>query len=533
MDNSLVKILYAEDNRMDRMAFEHHMKRYELPLACTLTASVRETKSALLENEFDIVITDYDLGDGTGFEVIDHVNGNTPVIFVTSMNDLSLAVEAMKRGAYDYLVKDLERNYLRILPHAIQKALAHRKVEKELQLSQQKLTESLKIKEQFLANISHEIRTPLNGIIGFIQLMEESRLSDEQKEYIRVIKTSGETLMVIINDILDFTRNKNGKIIFEKINFNLGELLANVSALLTTRVREKGLKYSCEMGSDVPAFVVGDPTRLTQVLLNLIGNSAKFTERGSIQLKVKKALQEQQQVILEFSVCDTGIGIPGEKLSTIFEEFMQASNDTTRKYGGSGLGLAIVKQLVEMQQGSISVQSAVGEGTTFSFQLAFGIGKADEAVPLTVNDIPRLDGTRVLVVEDNTVNQMLAEKHLLSWRCQVMLAENGREALQKLQEHEFDLVLMDLQLPEMDGYEAANWIRKNFHGPKSNIPIIAVTAHATAEDREKCLEAGMDAYVSKPFDWKKLRVMMATLLNEAKERSMEGEGGMALEGKSS
>jgi len=402
----------------------------------------------------------------------------------------------------------------------------------ELHKAKKELEESLKVKEQFLANMSHEIRTPMNAIIGFTNLLLKTELNPSSLQYLNAIKTSGENLLVIINDILDFSKLESGKITFESIGFRLPQLVAMFVELVLPRAVEKNIKLSTAIDKKIPESIVGDPTRLNQILINLVGNAIKFTTKGEVKLTITLTEETQDEIELEFAVSDTGIGIPEESMNKIFESFTQASNDTTRKYGGTGLGLSITRQLVELQGGKIAVKSKVGQGSVFSFRLKF---KKDEGKETALSydtkenleKLP-LDGVRVLLVEDNSFNQILAAKILENWHCDVELADNGLIAIEKAEKLNFDVILMDIQLPEMDGYEATSYIRNKISLPKRNTPIIAMTAHAFANERDKCLKAGMNDYISKPFDENKLYSKIISVLQKPDEKeSLPSKNGHA------
>ncbi len=389
---------------------------------------------------------------------------------------------------------------------------------RELMETKKKVEEIMRVKEQFLSNMSHEIRTPMNAIVGFTDLILKTGLSSEQKQYTDAIKTSGENLLVIINDILDFSKLEAGGITFEKIDFKLSQVLATMTDLMLPKSTEKNIKLSVVIDKKIPDNLIGDPTRLNQILLNLVGNAIKFTEKGEVQTTIDLVTDNDDLIELYISVRDTGIGIPLEKLTTIFEPFTQATSETTRKYGGSGLGLSIVRQFVERQDGSVAVDSTVGKGSTFSFRLTFGknmqvIQPVSATPELFENDTYAVQGLNILLVEDNELNQILATKVLTGWNWNVDLAENGKIALDKIADADFDLILMDIQLPEMDGYEATRRIRTTLKAPKCNIPIMAMTAHAMSSEERKCYEAGMDGYISKPFSSKVLYTRIVTILN--------------------
>lgn len=400
-----------------------------------------------------------------------------------------------------YVVFDEHQKFVKIIG-TLQDISIRKLVEEELREAKMISEKSLKYKEQFLANMSHEIRTPMNAIVGFTELVLKTPLYPEQKQYIDAIKTSGENLLVIINDILDFSKIDAGAIHFEQIDFKLSEVISTLTDLMLPKSVEKGIKLSVALNPNVPNGLVGDPTRLNQILLNLVGNAIKFTEKGDIRITAEVNEETNDDVQIRFAVSDTGIGIEPHMTETIFEVFTQSSSDTTRKYGGSGLGLAIVKQFVEKQGGNVWVESQVGKGSTFYFTLRFGKPLSNELPTGTFSKTPDeifSHPIKILLVEDNKLNQLLASKAMSSWNWQVVVADNGLIALEKLAKEDFDVILMDIQLPEMDGYEATRSIRNSFEAPKCHTPIIAVTAHAMQSEIAKCKEAGMDGYITKPF----------------------------------
>jgi CheY-like chemotaxis protein/nitrogen-specific signal transduction histidine kinase/HPt (histidine-containing phosphotransfer) domain-containing protein len=387
------------------------------------------------------------------------------------------------------------------------------------------------MQEQFLANMSHEIRTPMNGIQGMTNLLLETSLSEDQKEFVDIIKRSADNLLVIINDILDFSKIKAGKLTIEKIDFRLKDVLDNVKAVFIHRVKNKGISLHMELDIRIPPLLKGDPYRLNQVLINLIGNAVKFTEQGSIHVRVGLQRRTAEQVELVFVVADTGIGIPAERLSDIFDNFSQAGLDISRKYGGTGLGLAICKQLLQLQGGSISLTSKEGKGSAFSFTIPYGYGgKEDAAGGRTAagiaDDSQLLAGRRFLVAEDNEINQKLVEYVLSKAGGIVHLAGDGHEAVELLrQSRDYDLIIMDLQMPVMDGYGATQIIRDEL---QLQIPIIAMTATALVGEQVRCLDAGIDEYMTKPFDFKELYKKINVLL-ERSGMQIGNEGGWEMD----
>lgn len=360
-----------------------------------------------------------------------------------------------------------------------------------------------KAKEQFLANISHEIRTPINGIAGMANLLGQSPTAEESETYLNAIRHSAENLKVIINDLLDLAAIDSGKLRFERIPFNIKDLLPSLISTFTYQARDKRIALEYSIDERLNKIVLGDPVRLNQILINLISNAVKFTHNGSITVDCTIDRQQKNTCWIRVEVRDTGVGIPAEKLNTIFESFSQADASVTRKYGGSGLGLTIVKQLVEMQNGKITVRSEEHVGSTFIVLIPYGIGKT-RALGIDTDrknkSLPdfNLQNLRVLLVEDNDINRLYAKSILKNWRCQTDTAENGLVALEKLKNDQFDVVLMDVQMPVMDGYEATKAIR-SMAPPVNKIPIVALTANATKADVEKCIAAGMNDYLPKPF----------------------------------
>ena len=358
--------------------------------------------------------------------------------------------------------------------------------------------DAVKAKQQFLSNMSHEIRTPMNAIIGFTKVIMKTDLTAKQKEYLTAIKMSGDALIVLINDILDLAKVDAGRMIFEQVPFKLALSISAMLHLFEPKIQEKNLELVKEYDNKIPEVLLGDPVRLHQIILNLVSNAVKFTTKGKITVSVHLLNEDEGQATVEFAVTDTGIGIEENKLGRIFENFQQASSGTSRLYGGTGLGLAIVKQLVEPQGGSIRVESKVDEGTTFSFILSFQ-KTTDEAESET--DLVELDtdikNIRILVVEDIALNQLLMKTVLDDYGFERDIAANGKIAIEKLQTKSYDIILMDLQMPEMNGFEATDYIRNKMN---SKIPIIALTADVTTVDLAKCKAVGMNDYIAKPVD---------------------------------
>lgn len=357
---------------------------------------------------------------------------------------------------------------------------------------------AVKAKQQFLSNMSHEIRTPMNAIIGFTKVLLKTEFTAKQKEYLQAIKMSGDALIVLINDILDLAKVDAGKMIFEQTPFKMSASIAAMLHLFETKIQEKNLKLVKEYDKNIPEVLVGDPVRLHQIILNLMSNAVKFTAKGKIIVNVCLLSEDEKKATIQFSVTDTGIGIPETKIGKIFENFQQASSGTSRLYGGTGLGLAIVKQLVESQGGTIHVKSAVDEGSTFSFELTFLKTTDDAELESEIIELDsELANIKVLVVEDIILNQLLMKTLLDDFGFERDIADNGKIAIEKLRNKTYDVILMDLQMPEMNGFEATDYIRNIMN---LDVPIIALTADVTTVDLAKCKAVGMNDYIAKPVD---------------------------------
>ncbi|WP_179414721.1 ATP-binding protein [Mucilaginibacter sp. E4BP6] len=368
----------------------------------------------------------------------------------------------------------------------------------------EKAEKSSQAKSEFLSTMSHEIRTPLNAVIGMSNLLLMSNPRHDQKENLEILKFSGSNLLAIVNDVLDFNKIESGKVVFENIGFNLTELMQGICGGQKIKAEEKGLLFKLDVDSSLNTKVLfGDPTRITQIIFNLISNAIKFTKEGSISVRCTVIEDRHNTITVNFAVKDTGIGIDQHNIDTIFEPFAQESITTTRQYGGTGLGLAIIKRLLELQGLKMNVNSVVGQGSEFSFNMEFPVSteqhvpRVDNKLPFQANDT--LSNIRMLIAEDNVVNVMLMKKLLSKWNIVPTIAENGERAVQLVQYGNFDIILMDLQMPIMNGFDAAIEIRKLPDTKKANIPIIALTASALFDIRERVFNSGMNDYVSKPF----------------------------------
>jgi len=418
---------------------------------------------------------------------------------ITEVRRLAIEIQMKEKEA---LVKQLkvEKKALKKIEESNNELLeAKRNAEQKRQIAEN----AVQAKQRFLSNMSHEIRTPMNSIIGFTNLLLKSKLDVTQKSYLNAIKSSGDALVVIINDILDLAKVDAGKMTFEQVPFNLYVSISTMLQLFETKIKEKNLELHVEFDNSIPQILVGDAMRLRQIILNLLSNAVKFTTEGEITISVRMLKGDSEKATIEFKLTDTGIGIEEDKLAIVFNDFDQASGEITRTYGGTGLGLSIVKKMVELQGGTLIVQSQVGVGSTFGFVLSFKkdeietgpkteIGTGKETDPVLIN-------SKVLVVEDVVLNQLLIKIILEDLGFGVDVAGNGEIAIEYLKKNKYDIILMDLQMPVMNGLEATVYIRTQMN---SKIPIIALTADVTTMDVEKSKVVGLNDYISKPIDEK-------------------------------
>ncbi len=374
--------------------------------------------------------------------------------------------------------------------------LKRRQAEEELRIAHDALEKSLHARQSFLLNISHEIRTPLHAVTGMVNLLLQTPTSDTQKEYLKIVNSSAEGLLVIINDLLDVGKIESGKFTLEEVNFSLDEMLETLQKSMQLKATEKGIVLVTEKDRRIGNYLVGDPTRLYQIILNLVSNAIKFTLKGRVQLSLRLTHIDEQFEKIQFEVSDTGIGIDQEKLDGIFEQFVQEDGSVARKFGGTGLGLSISRSLVEMMGGELTVKSKKGEGSVFTFTVTFRKGEVVKMAETEHFQTEGLQGLRVLIAEDNEINLYLIHSILKNWGIEVHSASNGKECIERLQKDSFDLLFSDLQMPEMDGIEMTHIIRNEL---KLDIPIVALTANALGSEIKLCMDAGMNDYIIKPF----------------------------------
>jgi len=499
------RILIVDDVQMnlDLMKDILSEQGYLVATAINGKSAIAKTKA----HKFDLILLDIVLPDIDGFEVCFHLKSNyqtqdIPIIFLTAKKEKDSIIKGFQLGAVDYIPKPFSKEELlaRVNLH-----LTLRKTQEELIKSKELAEDASKAKAIFLANISHEIRTPMNGIIGMIDILKKTKLSQEQHEYIDIIGISGENLLMIINDVLDFSKIEAGQITFEKIQFSLHDEVEEVIKILRYKALQKNLELDFNIQSGVPEFLIGDPLRLKQILINLCNNSLKFTSTGFVKIGIKLLEMNESKVRINFEVQDTGIGISAENQLKLFKSFSQADVSTTRKFGGTGLGLAISKNLVEMMNGKIGIISEEGKGAIFHFDSEFELSEPGVSMDKPVKQINAEAANKkmkILLAEDNIINQKVAILNLQKLGHQVLVVSDGIQAVKKFISEMPDVIFMDIQMPEMDGVEATVNIRawEKENGIQNRVPIVAMTANTLKSDLDMFIEVGMDDYLGKPFN---------------------------------
>ena len=498
--NFYIALYDSENDTLSLPFYADEKDRFEdIPTRGTLTGwLIKHGKAALLElpdievlennNEVDLIGTPCQVWLGVPLVIDDNIIG------------------AMVLQDYDdqkaFNQEDLR--LLNLIGNQIALVIQRKELMENLIAERKRAEEAARLKQQFMSTMSHEIRTPLNEVIGLTNLLLQGNPRADQMEFIKTLRFSGNHLLTLVNDVLDFNKMESGMIVFEKTQFSFRELMKELKRTYSFRAEQKGVEFRMEYSNEIPDEIIGDPIRLNQILSNLISNATKFTKKGYIKIAVKEHSRKGKLIELEFAIEDSGIGIPEDKLETIFESYTQATEDTTRKYGGTGLGLSIVKKLIELQGRSIRVESKLDKGSVFIFSLPFAIGKSKSenaglADQQGDEQFTGLNGKRILIAEDNKINFFVVSKFLIKWGVEVSHALNGKIALDLLKENEYDLILMDLHMPEMDGIEATQHIRESKNKALKDIPIIALTAAIMSETEDKIEGLAINDYILKPF----------------------------------
>lgn len=513
-----INILIADDSAANVMVLESSLEDEESNIFTT--TSPKNVIKLCIENEISIAIIDIRMPEIDGFELLDLIKKNplTEHILVVLMTGYSMSpehvVKGLNKGAVDYLFKPLDlyitiakiKNLMTLVSY--QKEI--QKKNTELQNSKEELLKSIEqtersknIKENFLANMSHEIRTPLNAIIGLTHLLKASPINADQRKMIKLMGFSSNALLGIVNDILESAKIDAGKIEINRTSTDIKRLLKTICELTNQMAHEKGLELICEIDPATPKCILADSLRINQILLNLINNAIKFTPTGTIKIILKTVEQKDQEVLLEFVVEDSGVGIPKESIERIFTRFEQVDDKTWQTFGGTGLGLSIVKRLIKLKGGSLNVESEIGQGTKFTFSNWYKV--VDElAIPEVVKrestDNNKYEDILILLVEDNAVNQFIVVEMLREWNIKVDVASNGLEAFEMLKTVDYQLILMDTHMPVMNGNEATKKIRTEMDASKRDIPIISFSASVIEKEKDEAKIAGVDDFINKPFE---------------------------------
>lgn len=511
-----INILIVDDRPENIIALEALLQRDDINLVSTTNPN--EALRISWEMDIAIALIDVQMPEMDGFELVEILKSNPRtkdilIIFVTAISkETKYAVKGLNTGAVDYLYKPLDPfvtsakvdsfiQFIRNQREIKQKNKELEAYQKELIKAKEQAEQGKRIKENFLANMSHEIRTPINGIIGIAHLLERTPLNEEQREMINLLDISSSSLLGVINDILDLSKIEAGKFKINRTQTDVANMCSDVINLLRIRAKEKKLDLITELDPELPRHVMADSLRLNQILMNLIGNAIKFTTEGSVTLKVEIINSKGNNIHIKFSVIDTGIGIAAENIEKIFETFEQADEQTTVKFGGTGLGLSIVKNLAKLKGGLLEVVSEERKGSTFSFTNWYEVVRESAAnLKAAKEELTPLPNVKVLVAEDNPINKFLIVKILKDWMINADVVENGKDAIDKLKENHYDIILMDTFMPVMNGLDAIKLIRNGYAPGKENIPIITFSAAVMDNDKKTAIDAGANDVMSKPFE---------------------------------
>ncbi|WP_423147313.1 response regulator [Rubrolithibacter danxiaensis] len=512
-----INILIVDDRFENIVALQALLESKDVNLITT--TSPNEALRICWEKDIAIALVDVQMPEMDGFELVDILKSNPRtrdmlVIFVTAISkETKYAVKGLSAGAVDYLYKPLDPyltsakvdSFIQLV--TVQREVKQKNIElenyqEELIKARDQAEQAKKVKENFLANMSHEIRTPINGILGLVHLLKNTTLDNEQESLINLLEVSSQSLLGVINDILDISKIDAGKFKIVRNETQIRKVAVSIIDLLKFKANEKKIKLEAVLDPRLPTTVMADSLRLNQILMNLLSNAIKFTEEGEVILSVDVLADEGEKIKVKFSVKDTGIGIAENRIDKIFESFEQAEDETAQKFGGTGLGLSIVKKLATLKGGTLEVESVEGRGSTFSFINTYQVVSRQEVEKKkgTDNDFEKFDSITVLLAEDNMINQFMIKKILSNWNIAVDAVDDGEKALQKLGINDYDLVLMDTHMPVMDGHEAMRRIRSGIVNGKEEIPIISLSANVMEEEARAATAAGATAIISKPID---------------------------------
>ena len=467
------------------------------------------------------IILGYTPDELIGKNIIDRAIGDDKVAFRNSLNEI--VKDNINFAVLDYQFETFSKNHIwvecriaysnKTLFFNINDVTLQKSYQQQLIKSKELAEFGKKAKEYFLANMSHELRTPINGIIGLTSLLRKTVIDDQQASMLDLLEVSSQSLLGVVNDVLDISKIDAGKFSIIRSPNKLTDLIQAVYRLLKFKADEEHIEFFLHVDPEIPEYLMIDSLRLNQILMNLLSNAIKFTKRGHVKLTVSMLQTDGDKVRLQFAVEDSGIGIPRHRLSDIFESFEQADEDTTSKYGGTGLGLAIVKKLVALKNGELTVESEIGRGSVFTFTNWYTIATKPNGEKVNVvDDLDFFDGVRILVAEDNLVNQFMLKKILADWKMTVDIVNDGAKALEKLKENDYDIILMDTHMPEMNGYQAARKIRVDFDEPKRSTPIISLSAASFDHEQQEAMAAGMDDVLAKPYQPNQLHEKIKKLL---------------------